>query len=260
VTEERRRPSGNAGGRALYAALCLALLAGLSGCSTAAGPDPWEGANRGVFTFNEGVDRYAIEPVASGWNWLFPEIVQDGISNFFENLSQPMIMANDLLQGKPKAASQDLGRLLVNSTAGVLGFIDVATRIGIPENDEDFGQTLGVWGVPNGPFVMLPVLGPFTLRDAFAFPVDALSHPHVWFVSGAWAIGLGTTRLVNIRADFLEEVRENRQTALDYYVFIRNAYLANREKRVNDGADRPPEEYDDLYYAPEEDDAEPDGP
>jgi phospholipid-binding lipoprotein MlaA len=226
---------------------------GLAGCAGERGPDPWVGANRPVFGFNEGVDRYVLEPAASGWDWALPQFAQDGVANFFDNLSMPVVLLNDLLQAKPVAAGEDAARFVVNSTAGLLGLVDVASRLGLPENDEDFGQTLGRWGVPAGPYVVLPVLGPSTVRDALALPVDALSHPHVWFVPTVATAGAGVVNAVNTRAAYLEEIRENRRTAIDYYVFVRNAWLQNREEKVRDGAAEPgAEDEDDLYYLDED--------
>lgn len=240
--------------RCAHAALLAGLLA-LPACATR-GPDPWEPVNRPVFGFNEGVDRYALEPVARGWEFAVPEVVQTGVDNFLDNLDQPMVFANDLLQGKPVAAAQDVARFAVNTTAGVLGFVDVATRIGIPGHEEDFGQTLGVWGVPAGPYVVLPLLGPSSVRDTLAWPVDAASQVHRWFIPGwvSWTL-LGID-VANTRAAFLEEVAENRREALDYYAFVRNAYLQNRQQRIRDGAGADEAE-DDLYYLDEIDEGEP---
>ena len=239
------------------ASVVLVGCLGLAGCAGERGPDPWVGVNRPVFGFNEGVDRFVLEPVATGWDWALPQFAQDGVANFFDNLSMPVVFLNDLLQAKPVAAGEDLARFLVNSTAGVVGLVDVASRLGLPENDEDFGQTLGRWGVPAGAYVVLPLLGPSTLRDTLALPVDAFSHPHVWFVPTAVTVGAGAVNAVNTRAAYLEEVRENRRTALDYYVFVRNAWLQNREEKVRDGAAAPgAEDEDDLYYLDEDEDGE----
>jgi phospholipid-binding lipoprotein MlaA len=238
----------------------LAAGLGLAGCAGPSGPDPWVGVNRPVFGFNEGVDRFVLEPVATGWDFVLPQFAQDGVANFFDNLSMPVVFLNDVLQAKPVAAGQDVARFLVNTTAGVVGLVDVASRIGLPENDEDFGQTLGRWGVPPGPYVVLPLLGPSTVRDTLALPIDTFSQPAVWFVPTAVSVGAGTVNVVNTRAAFLEEIRENRRTALDYYVFVRNAWLQNRAKKVRDGAVEPgAEDDDDLYYLDEaEEGAEPD--
>ena len=158
--------------------VAFALLLLSSACSTAAGPDPWRGYNEPVFGFNDGLDRYLLGPVARGWDWLAPGFVLTGVDNFFRNLDMPRTFVNDVLQAKPVPAAHDFGRFVVNSTVGVAGFVDVASMIGIRENREDFGQTLGYWGTPSGPFAILPVL-PFrcTVRDWLAYPVDMALDP-----------------------------------------------------------------------------------
>lgn len=248
---------------ARLAGLLLLAVAALGGCATS-GPDPWEGPNRAIFGFNEGVDRFVLEPVAVGWDFVMPERVQWGVTNFFDNLRMPVVFLNDLLQGKPGAAAQDVGRFAVNTTVGVVGLVDVASRLDIPANDEDFGQTLGVWGVPAGPYMVLPLLGPSTVRDTAAWPVDVVSAPEWWLVE-TWIRATATgVDLVNTRSRLIEEIRENRRTALDYYAFVRNAYLANRERKVRDGKPAPGESDDDLYLLDEELSEEPpdgaDGP
>jgi phospholipid-binding lipoprotein MlaA len=238
--------------RAGLGALAALALAGL-GCAS---PDPWEGMNRGTFWFNERLDRYALEPVATGWDWLLPERVQTSVSNFFDNLFLPIVFVNDLLQAKPVAAGQDVGRFLVNTTAGLAGFFDVASRIGIPENDEDFGQTFGRWGCPPGPYLVLPLLGPSSLRDA---PGGALDRAPNYFLPLAVSLGLGVVDAVNTRAALLEEIRQDREESLDFYVFVRNAYLDNRAHLVRD--EEPSEGEEDLYFLDdEEDDEEEDQP
>ncbi len=235
-------------------ALGLLLLgAGGAGCASTPDADPWQPANRPVFGFNEGVDRYALEPVATGWDWVFPDPVQNSVNRFFENLAMPRTFLNDVLQGKPIAAAQDLGRFTVNSTAGVLGLFDVASRLDIPANVEDFGQTLGAWGLPEGPYMVLPLLGPSTVRDTLALPVDSVARIWPFFVGTAVGIGVSATEILNTRSLYLEEVRENRRTALDYYVFVRDAYLQYRRRLVRDAAEPEPEQKeDDLYYLDEE--------
>ncbi len=231
------------------ALLLLVLMApAFGGCAGRGGPDPWQGVNRGIFSFNEGVDRFVLEPVATGWDFVLPDLVQRGIRNFFANLDMPVVFVNDVLQAKPAAAGQDLARFAVNTTVGVAGFLDVASRLGIPQNDEDFGQTLGYWGTPPGPYVVLPLLGPSTVRDTLAWPVDGLTSPWWYFVPIAVTIGTSVVEIVNWRASYLEEIRENRETALDYYIFLRDAYLQNRARRVRDGLPRDGEEEDDLYF------------
>jgi phospholipid-binding lipoprotein MlaA len=239
--------------RWLRRALGALALLGL-GCATS--PDPWEGMNRGTFWFNEKLDRYALEPVATGWDWVLPERVQGSVSNFFDNLEMPIVFVNDLLQAKPVAASQDVGRFVVNTTLGLAGLFDPASVFGIPENDEDFGQTLGRWGAPAGPYLVIPLLGPSTFpRDAMGRAVDGFTQPANYFITWPIAAGLTAVDTVNVRASLLEEIRQDREESLDFYIFVRNAYLENREHRVRDEAPSEPE--DDLYYIDEEEEALP---
>jgi phospholipid-binding lipoprotein MlaA len=224
--------------------LVLGLL--LPGCATN-GPDPLESWNRRVFAFNEGADEYVLEPAARGWDAVVPELVQTGIRNFFDNLRMPVTLVNDLLQLKPLAATQDLGRIVVNTTAGIGGILDVASMIEIPENDEDFGQTLGRYGVPAGAYLMLPLLGPSTTRDVWRYPADAAATPYTHYVPGWVSFSARVVEMFNIRAYYLEEVFDSRESAFDYYVFVRNAYLQNRRRKVADTTEQTPELQDDLY-------------
>jgi phospholipid-binding lipoprotein MlaA len=234
------------GSRALWSALLLALAGFLPGCATN-GPDPLESWNRRVFSFNEGVDEYVLEPVATGWDVVVPEVAQTGVRNFFDNLTMPVTLLNDILQLKPLAAMQDLSRIVINTTAGIGGILDVATMIEIPENDEDFGQTLGRYGVPPGAYLVIPLLGPSTTRDVWQYPVDSAARPLNYFIPIWGSVTLRVVENFNLRAYYLEEVLENRESAFDYYVFVRNAYLQNRQRKVNDTAEQPSELQDDLY-------------
>jgi phospholipid-binding lipoprotein MlaA len=230
-------------------ALALALLLATSACSTAQGPDPWRGYNEPVFEFNDALDRWILGPVARGWDWLLPEFAVTGVDNFFRNLDVPRTFVNDLLQGKPVDAGHDLGRFLVNTTVGVVGLFDVATPIGLRENREDFGQTLGAWGTPSGPYALLPIV-PFrcTVRDWLAYPVDLAMDP--LFVVGLTVQGLygtGVIDVVNRRAINDEQIEENRREAIDWYVFVRDACLQDREGEVRDDAGLTEEEEEDLY-------------
>ena len=247
-----------------FASLVLCLLG--IGCATPERPDPWEPMNRKIFAFNETVDRYALEPVAKAWDFVLPDFAETGHDNFFDNLQMPTVFANDLLQWKPKAAFYDVLRLLYNTTFGLGGFIDIATMVEIPESDEDFGQTLGVWGVPSGPYLVMPLLGPYTIRSGFGQIVDATAASYAyttpfWFgvaglngaeTAGA-SIGQKGLELLNLRAIYLEDIAENRKEAFDYYVFIRNAYLQNRRARVLDQTATAVTEEEDLYYLDDED-------
>ena len=261
----RRRPVHACAG--LVIPLALAWVA--SGCATPDRPDPLEPMNRGIFAFNEGLDRYALEPVATAWDWVLPQVVQESIEHFFENLDMPIVLVNDLLQLKFEAAGFDLVRLTHNTIFGLGGLFDVASMVGVPQNDEDFGQTLGYWGVPPGPYLVVPILGPYTLRDGVGDIVDstAMAYAYMnpfwfdvvglneWETTGA-SIGTRGLRLLNLRAIYLEEIEESRKDAFDYYAFVRNAYLQNRSARVADQTDAPVVDEDELYYFDEDEDGD----
>lgn len=215
--------------------------------------DPLEPLNRGVFWFNEQVDRFALEPVARGWAWIAPEVARRSLRNFFENLRFPIQLANHVLQAKPGGAVTDVGRFVVNSTVGIAGLFDPATRLGWETSREDFGQTLGVWRLPAGPYLVLPLLGPSNPRDTVGLAADGAAAVYPYFVPLWASAAAATTDVVNRRSFLLEEVRENRRSAFDYYVFVRNAYLQYRENQVRDSEGGAPAELDeDLYYWEEE--------
>ena len=198
----------------------------------AAEDDPWESINRPIFTFNDTVDTYALKPLAQGYQFITPQFVEDGIHNFFRNIGDVGNLANNVLQLKPYQAGVDTARLLVNTTFGVLGVIDVGTKMGLQRSDEDFGQTLGYWGVGSGPYVMLPLLGPSTLRDAPSRYVDSYTEPYRYMSdipTRNSAMGLD---IVDTRASLLSA---EKLINGDKYTFIRNAYLQNREFKVKDG-------------------------
>lgn len=197
----------------------------------AANPDPWQGFNRAAYRFNDTLDRYALKPVARGYKAVTPRPVRTGITNFFANLRMPVVLVNDLLQGKVRAAGVDTLRLVTNSTLGIAGLIDVSTRLGLPQHEEDFGQTLGVWGVPAGPFVVLPFLGPSTLRDSGGQVADGFAHPRSYMGDDV-AVGLLAAEVINLRARLLEmeDIVQG-----DRYLFIRDLYLQRREYLVKDG-------------------------
>ncbi len=233
--------------RASLVAVALALV---GGCSTAEGPDPWQERNTRTFGFNEAVDQRALEPVARGWDWALPDLVQEGLGNVFDNLTTPRSFLNDVLQGKPVPALHDLGRFALNTTIGLAGILDVATPVGLAENREDFGQTLGRWGVPAGPYFVIPFFGPSSVRDTAAWPLDIASNPTLWIEAVPW--GFAFVGFVNLRADYLDEIEQERASAVDYYTFVRDAWLQNRERRVRDAADKTDEVEEDLYQLDEE--------
>jgi phospholipid-binding lipoprotein MlaA len=216
--------------------------------------DPWEPMNRGIFNFNEFLDRYLIEPVAIGWDTVVPAPAERGISNFFENVATPRRLINDLLQGKPRKLGDDLGRFAINTTFGVVGFFDPATAVGIAAGEEDFGQTLGVWGIPAGPYLVLPFFGASSPRDAVGLGVDILLAPE--FYVAPWYVSYPTTgvRLINARSLALETVRAERASAFDFYAAIRSAYVQYRINQVRDRSDEPEgqDEDEELYNLQEE--------
>lgn len=240
---------------ALFAALLVAAAATASAADPAAPGgddgsgvhDPWEGMNRGIFAFNEGLDRWFLEPVATGWDFVMPDPVQNSLKRFFRNLGFPVVFVNDLLQGKPVAAAQDVGRFVLNSTAGVVGLFDPATYVGLPENDEDFGQTLGVWGVPPGPYLVLPLFGPSSPRDTGGLVVDSATLVYPLFLP--WFVNLASTsvNVVNRRSLLLETIREERKAAFDFYAAVRNAHVQRRANQVSDNKTDSEEGDDDLY-------------
>lgn len=230
----------------LTAGIAMSLL--LAGSAGAQEDDPWQGMNRRTFAFNEWLDNHVLIPVAKGWDFIAPEAVQTGIQNIFETADMVVVFGNDVLQLKPVPASQDIARLVVNATAGIGGIFDVASKVGIPHNDEDFGQTLGYWGVPSGPYLVLPIFGPSNPRDALGLAVDTLSNPWTYYVDWYISVSVAVFDFINLRTIFLEDVEDLREAAIDYYVFQRNAYVQNRHLVVNDfeSAD------DDLYYFEDE--------
>lgn len=222
------------------------------------GGDPLESVNRRIFWFNEALDRYALEPVATGWDIVVPERVQTAVGHFFDNLALPVHFANDLLQAKPAQAYETFWRGVVNTTFGLGGFLDVASMHGIAKSDEDFGQTLGHWGTPPGPYLVLPLLGPSSPRDTVGLAVDSFGSIYTYFVPFWASAAASAVELVNDRAALLETIREERAAAFDWYAAVRNAHKQYRENRVRDRAEE--EEANngdqDLYYVEDDDAAE----
>lgn len=212
----------------------ILLLAGFSIRSYAGDEvDPWNKYNRAMFAFNDVTDRFLLKPLAKGYVFITPKFVQKGVDNAMGNVMEVPTVLNDLLQGKGKQAANDTGRFIINSTIGLAGFFDVAQHMGLkPSGGEDFGQTLAVWGVKQGPYVVLPFIGPSTLRDGLAMPVDWYSDPRSYIDHIPTANTIRAVSLLNARAGFLE--LEKHITG-DRYTFIRDAYLQRRDFLVNDG-------------------------
>ena len=205
--------------------------------------DPLQAYNRVMFAFNERADQYALKPVAKAYRFITPKPVQFVVGNFFSNLGDLWTGFNNLLQGKGKAAASDTARFFVNSTLGFLGFADVATEMGLEKHNEDFGQTLGWWGVPSGPYFVIPLLGPSTIRDAASRPVDTYGQPYMW-QDGHDALkwSLWAVDKVHTRASLLDAEGALNDAALDKYTLMRDGWLARRRNQVYDGD--PPDEDD----------------
>jgi phospholipid-binding lipoprotein MlaA len=240
------------------APLLLATLAA-AGCASAPGrttnKESFEGFNRGVYKFNDTVDRAALKPVAKGYRKVTPQFVRTGVGNVLSNLEYPSTFINQFLQGKFVLGLKDTGRFLINSTLGVAGIFDVATPIGLEKNDEDFGQTLAVWGVPSGPYLTLPLFGPSSVRDAPSRVVDWFTTP-LQYTDLPWEADWAQ-RIINpihTRSELLP-LDETLQRTYDPYVFIRDAWVQQREFNIFDG-NPPPESLEDVMgEEPEEGEA-----
>ena len=231
-------------------------IAILNGCASTAHnnpQDPWEGWNRSTQSFNDNVDDYILEPVAEGYDYVTPDFVNQGISNFFSNLKDIKVTVNDLLQLKFMQGGMDASRFLVNTTVGLGGLIDVATMIDLPKHNEDFGQTLGYWGVPSGPYLVLPFWGPSTPRGTFGLVADAAMHPlsYTIFVGGSLstvaslsATGARGVDVVDNRAELLKVEKIATEAAVDRYSYFRDAYLQRRRYLIYDGEVPEEKQYD----------------
>jgi len=239
--------------RLLACALLLAGLAFAGGARAddtqqAVDSDPWEGFNRKIFWFNDQVDTYVLKPVATGWDWVVPNPIQIWLGNFFDNLNFPIVTVNSLLQGKPTKAGVGIARFLVNTTVGFGGFFDPATsEFGLKKVREDFGQTLAVWGLDSGPYLVLPFFGPTTPRDAVGTGVDAGMAVYPWLIPALYTYGSRGLDLVNTRSRLLDQIEASKKSSFDYYVFVRNAYLQYRRNLINDQEGPRTGMYEDLY-------------
>ncbi len=234
--------------------VCIALLAAalFAGCATqhpAAAPedrspaDPWEPLNRRVHAFNNNVDKVSFKPLARGYEKVVPTFMRRGINNFSRNLRGPLFIINNFLQGKFRRGFSESGRFLANTIFGIGGFIDVGRDVGMETYEEDFGQTLAAWGVPNGPYVVIPILGPRTLRDATMIPLNFAADPTFWIEDDATRWSLYLIRAVDVRATlFAADVLL--EDSYDRYLTLRESYLQRREYLIWDG--NPPED-DDFY-------------
>ena len=237
-------------------AACLAAIALLvtTGCATTTAPgvqppapvskeDPWERWNRKVFGFNEAIDKAVIRPVATVYEKVVPQLVRTGVTNFYGNFADAWSAVNNLLQGKLADTAQDVMRVGANTLFGIGGIFDVATELGLDSQREDLGQTLGYWGFKPGPYLVLPILGPSTVRETVALPLDRYISPALTFVNDSTTYTLAVTLgLLNDRANLLPTSRMLDDMALDKYVFVRDAYLQRRRSLVYDGNEPQSEE------------------
>jgi len=211
--------------------------------------DPWEPLNRPLYSINTAIDRVTLKPLAKGYQKITPRPIRTGISNFMKNLVTPRSIINNFLQGKPARGFSEIGRMVINSTVGIGGLFDVATASGIERHREDFGQTAAVWGIPPGPYVMLPFLGPQTLRHAVLLPIDIASNPLYHYDNSSVRDKLYILRSIEIRERLFaaERILEDSK---DHYITVRESYLQNREFEVYDG--NPPEDdefFDEFFEA-----------
>jgi phospholipid-binding lipoprotein MlaA len=218
------------------------LAAAAAGCATAGNDsrDPWEGMNRGIYRFNAGFDEWLARPVAGVYRDLLHSEIRGRVRNFFANLADPFIGVNNMLQGKFEDGFTDWVRFVFNSTIGLLGLHDVATEMGYEKHDEDFGQTFGRWGVGAGPYLVLPFLGPSTVRDGVGTVVYLYTDPVILIEPNSarnWTVAV---RFTQLRSDLLDASRLLEEAALDRYVFLRDAYFQRRRSQIHDG--RPPRE------------------
>ncbi|WP_228488010.1 MlaA family lipoprotein [Rhodocyclus gracilis] len=221
-------------------ALALCCVASAQAVET---QDPFEGFNRAMFSVNEGIDT-VVKPVAKGYDEAAPLPVKAAVGNFFGNLYDAWTAVNDLLQGKPSDAASDAGRFLVNTVVGIGGVFDVASEMGMTKHSEDFGQTLGTWGVGEGPYFYWPIIGPRTTRDTFGWAVDSWADP-VWDLNDVPVRNtLVGVRFIDMRASLLPADRVVEEAAFDKYSYIRNAYLQYRRSQIRDGAPLPADDAD----------------
>ena len=233
----------------------------LSGCATAPGRttnnDPLQKINRGVYKFNDVVDRATLKPVAKGYQKITPQWMRTGVSNFFSNLGEPWTIVNELFQGKPKAMGKQTGRFLVNSVIGIGGLFDVASKMNLQQQSEDFGQTLAVWGIPSGPYVVLPLLGPSTIRDGLGRIPDYFGHP-LTYANVNWKVrtGLAVVDAVSAREKLLS-IEGTLDKAYDKYGVLRDVWVQQREYQIYDGNPPQPKDDEDVDDDTESDTSKP---
>jgi len=229
------------------------VLVVLSGCASVPPEsrdprDPWQGFNRAVFKFNTDFDNAFMKPVAQAYQFVTPEVVDESVTNFFNNIADATSAVNNGLQFKLSRAGNDVGRVVVNTTVGFVGLVDVASNLGLPSYKEDFGQTLGYWGFGPGPYFVMPLLGPSSVRDTFGYAGDVALDPFFSLEKGQVYWGFVGLRVVDRRADLLAAGELLDEAAIDPYAFVRDAYLQRRRSLVSDGNPPSGEEEDDVIW------------
>ena len=234
--------------------LALAAAAALSACATGApqpgtDADPWEPLNRATFAFNNVLDTTLLAPTAQGWEWVTFEDMRLSIDKFLHNLRFPVRLVGNLAQGNLRGTGAETARFTINTTVGLAGFFDPAGHWGIEKHEADFGQAMGIWGVPAGPYLMLPFFGPSSPRDSFGLVVDTALSAGPGLVNPLLGAGLFVVNTINTRALLLDTVAEAKEASLDFYVFVRNAWMQRRRLMVLgvEAVDELEDE-DDLYY------------
>ncbi len=218
-----------------------------SNTTTVGENDPWEGFNRGVFAFNDVVDRYMLGPVAAGYGWIVPDPAKRAVRNMFANAMSPAVFANDVLQLEFRDAGITLSRLIANSTMGIGGLFDVANNMGLPAHPADFGQTLYSYGVDSGPYLVLPLLGPSTARDGVGQGVDLLLHPFTYFLSTPVNMGITGSRAIVRREEIREPLEEMRESSLDFYAALRSAWRQDRAAQLLKGQPTDTRKLDEIF-------------
>ncbi len=208
----------------------------LSACATTGGldeRDPWEGFNRGVFSFNETMDNVLFDPISKVYDFITPDFLDNGVTNFFSNIAQVPVIANDILQLKFDQAVNDTVRLFLNSTFGLLGFLDISSEAGLPSSKADFGQTLAHWGVGSGPYLVMPFFGPGTVRYAAGYAVDGALSPLMYLDNDLTKAGLLSLAFIDIKSGLLSAVDLLEEAAVDKYEFTKNAYFEKRASKIS---------------------------
>ncbi len=244
------RPAKTPAGRLRLIATLLSIVL-LAGCAQTPNQpdnvaDPWVSVNRNIYTFNDRVDTYVLKPTADAYRFVTPRFVRNRVTDFFDNVSYPGVVLNDLLQGKFSQSLHDTTRFVINTVWGLGGLFDVASQMDIRSHNEDFGQTLAVWGVGEGPYIVIPVLGPSTTRDVWQYPAGVATNPITYYATGAVSWPLFGLRIINTRANLEQANQLRNEAAVDPYAFTRSAYQQYRTNLIYDGNPPAPDFFEEM--------------